>query len=80
MYTTLIFLKILKAMFTVLDVQDVQVKQVWHLTFITPREKSYLTVVERTTKRKMEKMNAPTLDEALEGQQKAVVDKIVAND
>jgi ATP-dependent RNA helicase DeaD len=47
------------------------------LTFITPREKSYLAVVERTTKRKMEKMKAPTLDEALEGQQKAVVEKIV---
>ena len=46
------------------------------LTFITPREKSYLAVVERTTRRKMEKMNAPTLDEALEGQQKAVVEKI----
>lgn len=48
------------------------------LTFITPREKSYLAVVERTTRRKMEKMKAPTLDEALEGQQKAVVEKIVA--
>jgi ATP-dependent RNA helicase DeaD len=47
------------------------------LTFITPREKSYLAVVERTTKRKMEKMKAPTLDEALEGQQRAVVDKIL---
>jgi ATP-dependent RNA helicase DeaD len=47
------------------------------LTFITPREKSYLAVVEKTTKRKMEKMKAPTLDEALEGQQKAVVEKIV---
>jgi ATP-dependent RNA helicase DeaD len=47
------------------------------LTFITPREKSYLTVLERTTKRKMERMTAPTLDEALEGQQRAVVDKIV---
>ena len=50
------------------------------LTFITPREKSYLAVVERTTRSKMEKMKAPTLDEALEGQQKAVVEKIVAND
>jgi ATP-dependent RNA helicase DeaD len=48
------------------------------LTFITPREKSYLAVVERTTRSKMEKMKAPTLDEALEGQQKAVVEKIVA--
>jgi len=48
------------------------------LTFITPREKSYLSVLERTTKRKMERMTPPTLDEALEGQQRAVVDKIVA--
>ncbi|MGG1680237.1 DEAD/DEAH box helicase [Neobacillus sp. NRS-1170] len=46
------------------------------MTFITPREKSYLSVVEKTTKRKMERMKAPTLDEALEGQQRAVVDKI----
>ncbi|MED4225660.1 DEAD/DEAH box helicase [Neobacillus cucumis] len=46
------------------------------MTFITPREKSYLAVVEKTTKRKMERMKAPTLDEALEGQQRAVVDKI----
>ena len=48
------------------------------LTFITPREKSYLSVLERTTRSKMERMTAPTLDEALEGQQRAVVDKIVA--
>jgi ATP-dependent RNA helicase DeaD len=47
------------------------------LTFITAREKSYLAVVEKTTRHKMERMTAPTLDEALEGQQKAVVDKIV---
>jgi ATP-dependent RNA helicase DeaD len=47
------------------------------IMFMTPREKSYLAVVERTTKRKMEKMTPPTLDEALEGQQKAVVDKIL---
>ncbi|KAB2330569.1 DEAD/DEAH box helicase [Bacillus mesophilum] len=46
------------------------------MTFINPREKSYLQVVERTTKRKMERMEAPTLDEALEGQQKAVVEKV----
>lgn len=46
------------------------------ITFITPREKSYLFVVEKTTKRKMERMKPPTLDEALEGQQRAVVDKI----
>ncbi|MGG0717839.1 DEAD/DEAH box helicase [Robertmurraya massiliosenegalensis] len=47
------------------------------MTFITPREKSYLGVVERTTKRKMDKMKPPTLDEALEGQQKAVLEKIL---
>ncbi|WP_419865700.1 DEAD/DEAH box helicase [Bacillus dakarensis] len=47
------------------------------ITFITPREKSYLSVVERTTKSKMEKMKPPTLDEALEGQQKAVLEKIL---
>jgi ATP-dependent RNA helicase DeaD len=47
------------------------------LTFITPREKGYLNVLERTTKHKMARMKTPTLDEALEGQQRAVVDKIV---
>ncbi|MEH7123283.1 DEAD/DEAH box helicase [Bacillus sp. JJ1773] len=47
------------------------------MTFINPREKSYLQVVERTTKRKIEKMKPPTLDEALEGQQKAVVERIL---
>lgn len=47
------------------------------ITFITPREKSYLAVVERTTRSKMEKMKPPTLDEALEGQQKAVLEKIL---
>ncbi|MFE8703019.1 DEAD/DEAH box helicase [Cytobacillus sp. FJAT-54145] len=47
------------------------------MTFITPREKSYLHVVEKTTKRKMERMKPPTLDEALEGQQKAAMEKIL---
>lgn len=47
------------------------------ITFITPREKSYLHVVEKTTRRKMERMEPPTLDEALEGQQKAAIEKIV---
>ncbi len=47
------------------------------MTFITPREKSYLQVVERVTKRKMDRMTPPTLDEALEGQQKAVVERIL---
>lgn len=47
------------------------------MTFVTPREKSYLHVVERTTKRKMVRMMPPTLDEALEGQQRLVVEKIL---
>ncbi|WP_071458894.1 DEAD/DEAH box helicase [Bacillus massilinigeriensis] len=52
-------------------------KQGMAMTFVNPREKSYLEVVERTTKKKMQRMNAPTLDQALEGQQRAVVEKIV---
>ena len=47
------------------------------MTFITHREKSYLQVVEKTTKRKMDRMKPPTLDEALEGQQKAVIERIL---
>ncbi|WP_445490576.1 DEAD/DEAH box helicase [Niallia sp. 03133] len=47
------------------------------ITFITYRERSYLQVVEKTTKRKMEKMIPPTVDQALEGQQKAVMEKIM---
>lgn len=47
------------------------------ITFITPREKSYLHVVEKTTRKKMERMEPPTLDEALEGQQKAAMEKIL---
>ncbi|NRG27345.1 DEAD/DEAH box helicase [Bacillus circulans] len=46
------------------------------ITFITYRERSYLQVVEKTTKRKMEKMIPPTVDQAIEGQQKAVMEKI----
>lgn len=47
------------------------------MTLITPREKSYLHVVEKTIKRKMDRMQPPTLDEALEGQQKAAIEKIL---
>lgn len=47
------------------------------ITFITYRERSYLQVVEKTTKRKMEKMIPPTVDQAIEGQQKAVMEKIM---
>ena len=46
------------------------------MTFVTPRERSYLNIVEKTIKRKMEKMTPPTIDQALEGQQKAAIEKI----
>lgn len=47
------------------------------MTFVTPREIGQLKNVERTTKRKMERMMPPTLDEALEGQQTLTVNKLV---
>ena len=46
------------------------------MTFITPREKDMLRAIEQTTKRKMDRMKAPTLDEAIEGQQQVTVDRI----
>lgn len=47
------------------------------MTFVTPRESSQLHNIERTTKRKMDRMTPPTLDEALEGQQRIAADKLV---
>ena len=47
------------------------------ITFVTPREMGYLRIVEETTKKRMEKLKTPTLTEALEGQQKAVTEKIL---
>ena len=46
------------------------------ITFVTPRERGQLQAVEHTTKKRMVKMKTPTLTEALEGQQKAVTEKI----
>ncbi|MEC0789941.1 DEAD/DEAH box helicase, partial [Bacillus haynesii] len=46
------------------------------MTFITPREKDMLRAIEQTTKRKMDRMKAPTLDEAIEGQQQVTVDRL----
>ncbi|WP_142255403.1 DEAD/DEAH box helicase [Bacillus sinesaloumensis] len=48
------------------------------MTFVTPREIGQLKNVENTTKRKMDKMKPPTLDEALEGQQKITMEKITS--
>ena len=47
------------------------------ITFVTPRERGQLQAVEHTTKKRMEKLKTPTLTEALEGQQKAVTEKIL---
>ena len=47
------------------------------ITFVTPRESGQLQAVEHTTKKRMEKIKTPTLTEALEGQQKAVTEKIL---
>ncbi|MBD8069679.1 DEAD/DEAH box helicase [Bacillus sp. PS06] len=46
------------------------------MTFVTPREMGQLKNVERTTKSKMERLTPPTLDEALEGQQKLTIEKL----
>ncbi len=46
------------------------------MLFVTPRESGQLHNIERTTKRKIERMNAPTLDEALEGQQRLIADRL----
>jgi ATP-dependent RNA helicase DeaD len=46
------------------------------MTFVTPREIGQLKNIENTTKRKMERMKAPTLDEALEGQQRLAMEKL----
>ncbi|AKL85589.1 DEAD/DEAH box helicase [Bacillus atrophaeus] len=46
------------------------------MTFITPREKDMLRAIEQTTKRKMDRMKEPTLDEAIEGQQQVTVDRL----
>ncbi|MFC4322051.1 DEAD/DEAH box helicase [Litchfieldia salsa] len=46
------------------------------MTFVTPREMGQLKNVERTTNSKMERLTPPTLDEALEGQQKMTIEKL----
>lgn len=46
------------------------------ITFVTPRETSYLRVVEETTKKKMNKLKVPSFDEAIEGQQRVVIEQL----
>ena len=47
------------------------------VSFITYREKSQLFLIEKTTNKRMERIKTPTITEAIEGQQKAVSEKIV---
>ncbi|MCA1032955.1 DEAD/DEAH box helicase [Bacillus timonensis] len=48
------------------------------LTFVTPREMGQLKNIERTTNRKMDRLTPPTIDEALEGQQKLTIEKLLS--
>ena len=46
------------------------------VTFVTPREMGYLSIVERTTKKKMEALVPPTADEAVIGLQRVVMEQL----
>lgn len=46
------------------------------ISFITPREMAQLSVIEKTTKSKMNRLNPPTNKEAQRGQQQVTLDKI----
>ncbi|GKV54825.1 ATP-dependent RNA helicase CshA [Sporosarcina sp. NCCP-2222] len=46
------------------------------VTFVTPREMSYLRVVEETTKKRMTPLQPPTSDEALIGQQRLAMEQL----
>lgn len=48
------------------------------VTFVTPREMSYLRIVEETTKKRMTPLKPPTADEALVGQQEVAVQQLKA--
>ncbi|WP_170006295.1 DEAD/DEAH box helicase [Bacillus fonticola] len=47
------------------------------VTFVTPRELPYLRSVEQVTKRKMDRIKAPSLRDAIEGQQQAIVEQLL---
>ena len=47
------------------------------MTFVIPRELEHLRSIERTTKRKIVRMPVPTLTEAIEGQQRLAVEKLL---
>ncbi len=47
------------------------------MTFVIPREIEHLRTIERLTKRKIVRMPVPTITEAIEGQQRLAVEKIL---
>jgi ATP-dependent RNA helicase DeaD len=47
------------------------------MTFVIPRELEHLRSIERLTKRKIVRMPVPTLSEAIEGQQRLAVEKLL---
>ncbi len=46
------------------------------VTFVTPREMGYLSIVERTTKKKMEALVPPTANEAVLGQKRVAMEQL----
>jgi len=47
------------------------------ITFVTPREMDHLRIIEKLTNRKMDRQNAPTMAEVMEGQQRIAVEKLM---
>lgn len=47
------------------------------VTFVIPREIEHLRLIERVTKRKIVRMTIPTMTDALEGQQRVTIDKLL---
>ncbi|MCS1351871.1 DEAD/DEAH box helicase [Mechercharimyces sp. CAU 1602] len=47
-------------------------------TFVTPREMDHLHLIERTTKRKIDRKPVPTFAAAIEGQQQVTVEKLLS--
>ena len=48
------------------------------ITFVTPRELNHLRVIENGIKHKIPRMRIPTMKDAIEGQQRLTVDKLVS--
>lgn len=47
------------------------------LTFVIPRELDHLRTIERSTKRKIIRMSVPSISEAIEGQQRLAIDRLL---